>query len=355
MASDDRTELPTAKRLRDAKKKGQLPRSKDVTDAVQLVALTMVLAWVGPWMVQGLARATRQGLEDVGTLAQQPLTAGALTGTAVHMVLTLITLVAPVAFTAAVVSVGATTLQGGWNIATEAIRLDFTKLNPANGLKRLGFQRGGLDLIRMLLVVTTVGWLAYRVITDSLLQAPRLGMLPPAGAAALGWHDGLRLLRDCAIALAVFALGDYGVTRWRYTKSLKMTKQEVKDDYRLSEGSPEIKGRIRRAQRDAARRRMLSSVPQATVVITNPTHYAVALEYRRDAMAAPRVLAKGKDKLAARIREIAREAGVPIVENVPLAQALYKGAEVGDNIPGELFGAVAEVLAYLIRLKQIVL
>lgn len=355
MASDDRTELPTAKRLRDARRRGQLPRSKDVTDAMQLVALTIVLVWAGPWMVRGLARATRLGLENVGVMAQRPLVAGDLTTTALQMVTTLILLVSPIAATAAVSSIGATTLQGGWNIATEALRLDFSKLNPANGFKRLAFQRAGLDLLRMLLVVSVIVWLAYRVIAGSLVQAPRLGMLPPAGAAALAWADLLRMLRDCAVALAVFALGDYGLSRWRYTKSLKMTKQEVKDDMRLTEGSPETKGRIRRAQREAARRRMLSAVPKATVVITNPTHYAVALEYRREAMSAPRVLAKGKDKLAARIREIAREAGVPIVENVPLAQALYKGVEVGDQIPGELFGAVAEVLAYLIRLKQLAL
>lgn len=355
MASDDRTELPTAKRVRDARKRGQLPRSKDVTDALQLVGLTVALVWVGPWMAQGMAAGMRLGLEHVGEFAHRELALGDLTGLAVRTVTTLVLLVAPIAATAAILSVGATTAQGGWNIATEAIRFDFTKLNPANGLKRLGFQRAGIDLIRMLLVVAVIGWLVYRVIRDGVLQSPRLGMLPPAGAAALGWTDMLRMLRDCAVALAVFALADLGVARWRYTKSLRMTKQEVKDDMRLTEGSPETKGRIRRAQRDAARRRMLSAVPKATVVITNPTHFAVALEYRREAMAAPRVVAKGQDKLALRIREIAREAGVPIVENKPLAQALYKGVEVGELIPSELFGAVAEVLAYLMRLKQLVL
>ena len=355
MATDDRTELPTAKRLREARRRGQMPRSKDVTDAVQLVPLTIVLVWAGPWLVRGLARATRLGIENAGDMALRPLAAGDLTNTALQMVMTLIMLVSPLALTAAAVSVGAATLQGGWNIATEALRLDFTKLNPANGLKRLGFQRAGFDLVRMLLVVAVIVWLTYRVIAASLMQAPRLGMLPPAGAGALAWADLLGMLRDCGIALAIFALGDYGLSRWRYTKSLKMTKQEVKDDMRLTEGSPETKGRIRRAQREAARRRMLSAVPKATVVITNPTHYAVALEYRREAMSAPRVLAKGQDKLAARIREIAREAGVPIVENVTLAQALYRGVDVGDEIPGELFGAVAEVLAYLIRLRQLAL
>ncbi|MCU0256558.1 MAG: flagellar biosynthesis protein FlhB [Vicinamibacterales bacterium] len=355
MASDDRTELPTAKRLRDARKRGQLPRSKDVSEALQLVGLTIALVWAGPWMARGMASGVRLGIERMGELAHRELALGDLTGLAVGTVTGVILLVAPVAATAAVLAVGGNALQGGWNVASEAIRLDFTKLNPANGLKRLAFQHAGIDLVRMLLVVSVISWLAYRVVTDSVLQAPRLGMLPPLGAAALGWQDMLRMLRDCAVALALFALADLGVARWRYTKSLRMTKQEVKDDMRLTEGSPEIKGRIRRAQRDAARRRMLSAVPKATVVITNPTHFAVALEYRREAMAAPRVVAKGQDKLALRIREIAREAGVPIVENKPLAQTLYKSVEVGEFIPGELFGAVAEVLAYLMRLKQIVL
>lgn len=355
MAKGDRTELPTAKRLRDARKKGQLPRSKDVTDAVQLVGITIALAWVGPWMMQGLAQGLRVGLQHVGDAAHGELALGDLTTLAVRTATGVVMLVAPIAVVSAVLSVGATSVQGGWNIASEALRLDFTKLNPANGLKRLAFQRAGIDLLRMLLVVATIVWLAYRVIDDTVLQSPRLGMLPPAGAVSIGWGQVLRMLRDCALALAVFALGDYAVARWRYTKSLKMTKQEVKDDTRLTEGSPEIKARIRRVQREAARRRMLAAVPKATVVITNPTHFAVALEYRREAMSAPRVVAKGQDKLAARIREVAREAGVPLVENKTLAQALYKGVEVGETIPGELFGAVAEVLAYLMRLKQIVL
>lgn len=355
MASDDRTELPTAKRLRDARKRGQLPRSKDVTDAMQLVGLTIALVWLGPYLIRGLARGVRLGLERVGEMAQRQVSAGDLTIIASDTVFTAVALVGPIALTSIVLAVGTMSAQGGWNIATEAVKLDFTRLNPANGLKRLAFQRAGLDLVRMLLVVSVIVWLCHRVIKVIVLQAPWLGLLPPASAASEGWTSTLRMMRDCAVALAVVAIGDYGLSRWRYTKSLKMTKQEVKDDTRLTEGSPETKGRIRRAQRDAARRRMLSSVPKATVVITNPTEYAVALEYRREAMAAPRVVAKGRGPLAARIRAIARDAGVPIVENVPLAQALYRGTDIGDQIPGELFGAVAEVLAYLVRLKQLVL
>jgi flagellar biosynthesis protein FlhB len=153
----------------------------------------------------------------------------------------------------------------------------------------------------------------------------------------------------------VVAGADFFLQKWRYTQGLRMTKQEIKDESKMLEGNPEIKGRVRKMQREIARRRMLADVPKATVVITNPTHIAVALEYQRERMAAPKVLAIGGDLMAERIKKVAREHGVPIVENVALARALYANAEVGDSIPGDLFEAVAEVLAYLIKLKQLVL
>ena len=158
-----------------------------------------------------------------------------------------------------------------------------------------------------------------------------------------------------AWGLAFLSLGDYMLQRYRVMSQLKMSKQEVRDENKSNEGNPEVKGRVRAIQRDMARRRMLNDVPKATVVITNPTHFAVALEYRRGEMAAPKVLAKGADHIALKIRETARQHGVPIVENKPLAQALFKQAEVGDTIPGPLFAAVAGVLAQLVRLKQLVL
>ena len=159
-----------------------------------------------------------------------------------------------------------------------------------------------------------------------------------------------------AIAL-LLALGaaDFLVQRWRTASGLKMSKQEVKDEARSAEGSPELKARVRQVQREMSKRRMLKAVQTATVVVTNPTHYAVALHYDRASMVAPMVVAKGMDHMAAHIKELARKHGVPTVENVPLAQALYKGTEVGETIPGPLFGAVAEVLAYLVKLKQLVL
>jgi len=207
----------------------------------------------------------------------------------------------------------------------------------------------------MLLMVTALTYLAYRVTVTTMDEAGLYARLSPFAAGARGWEAASRLLKQSVLVMLVVGVADYGVQKWRLTKSLMMTKQEVKEDLKMTEGNPQIKARIRRIQYAMARRRMLAAVPKATVVITNPTHFAVALEYHRGAMSAPRVLAKGKGFLAQRIKAIAREHGVPMVENVPLAQALYKGAEVGEFIPAALFEAVAEVLAYLIRLKRLAL
>jgi flagellar biosynthetic protein FlhB len=187
------------------------------------------------------------------------------------------------------------------------------------------------------------------------LDVPRLSWLSPADAARNGWSHVTTLLWQSALAMLGLSAGDYALQYWRLWSSLKMTKQEVKDENRSNEGNPEVKARVRRVQREMSRSRMLKAIKSATVVVTNPTHYAVALEYRRDRMSAPLVVAKGADFMAARIRELAREYSVPIVENVSLAQALFKGVEIGEPIPGPLFGAVAEVLAYLVRIKQLML
>jgi flagellar biosynthesis protein FlhB len=258
----------------------------------------------------------------------------------------------PLALATAVAVVAFTSVQSGLTFASEALGIHWSRLNPATGVKRL-FGRLGLDLVKMLILVAVLGWLSWRVVSGTLTESSAYARMAPANAAAVGWSHLTELLRHSVVALAVVGGADYLAQRWRLERSLRMTKQEVRDDQRMSEGNPEIKARVRRLQREVARRRMLASVPKATVVITNPTHYAVALEYRRDEMPAPRVLAKGKDALAARIREIARQHEIPIVENVPLARSLYRGVEVDEFIPAELFGAVAEVLAYLIKLKQL--
>jgi len=353
--AEDRTEQPTARRRRDARRKGQIARSRDVEAVAQLVAVTLVLVWAGRHGLVGMGALLRAGLER---LARGPSTAidpGELAQLATGGAVALGVIVAPVAVAAAGATLLAAAAQGGWNVATEALTPDWQRLSPANGIRRFGFSRAGFDLLKVAIAITLLSWVTVRVVLSMLDASMTLGRAHPVTAAAAGWAFAERLLIQSTIALSVVAGGDYLLQRWRLSKSLRMTKQEVRDDMRLIEGNPEVKARVRRLQRDMARRRMLTAVPKATVVVTNPTHYAVALLYQRDRMAAPQVVAKGRDLLAQRIRDLAREHGVPIVENVPLAQALYRGVEVGESIPADLFGAVAEVLAYLVRLKQLVL
>lgn len=353
--ADDRTEQPTARRRRDARRKGQIARSRDLVQAGSLAASVFTLAFAGQWMMERIGRTMAAQLGRIDRFPGADLGNAELGRIVAENGATLALVTAPVALAAAISTLALFTAQGGWNMATEALQLNFGKLNPAQGFKRLGFSAGGIDTLKMVLLVVVLAFLAYRVTVATIAESAMFARLSPFDAGIRGWEAAARLLKQASIFLLAVGLADYGVQRWRLTKSLKMTKQEVKEDHKMTEGNPEVKSRIRRIQYAMARRRMLAAVPKATVVITNPTHFAVALEYHRGAMTAPRVLAKGKGFLAQRIKAIAREHGVPMVENVPLAQALYKGAEVGDFIPAALFEAVAEVLAYLIRLKRLAL
>lgn len=352
---EDRTEKPTARRLRDARKKGQVARSRDLGQAVGLVAILGVLGWSGGRLMDGLGDVIRRGLEQMGRMPTRDLAPGDLSPIVFDGLRTLAVLVGPLACTAAIAIVATHTAQGGWVFASEALQANWSRLNPANNWKRLGPSMAGADLVKMAVTVTALGVLAYQGVRSELFTSEHLARLAPLEAARAGWGDAMHLLRLSVVVLVAVGAADYGLQRWRLMSSLKMTRQEVLDDHRLTEGNPEIKARVRRIQATMARRRMLTAVPRATVVVTNPTHYAVALEYRRGEMVAPRVLAKGRGFVAMRIKELARQHGVPMVENVPLAQALFKTAEVGDTIPAALFEAVAEVLAYLIRLKQLVI
>ena len=352
--SDDRTEKPTAKRLQDARNRGQVARSRDLNDAFHLGAALMVLAYWGPSMVSGLGTVMAMGLTRVGDARHQAITSGEVVNLAIQGVMQIGWLVAPLAIAALVATAASTQAQGGFIIATEALKFDLTRLNPASGFKRLAPSQAGITLVKTLIaasVVGTVAWIAVRGLID---EAPRFALLTPVAAGLDAWTYTVSFLKKSVITLLALAGGDFAVQKWRTTSSLKMTKQEVKDDMKNQEGNPEIKARVRRVQREMIRKRMLAAVPKATVVITNPTHYAIALKYERG-LAAPEVVAKGADALALKIRTIAREHGVPIVENPPLARAIYRQVEVGEHIPGDLFEAVAEVLAYLIRLKQLVL
>jgi len=355
MSTQERSEQATSKKLTDARKRGQVARSRDLALAGASVVATIALGRFGERLFMGLAERVSGELTHFGDAPLRPVVPGDLMSLVVADGVLLANLVGPIALSTMVAGVLVHGFQGGWIFTTETLQLNWSRLNPANNAKRFGMSQSGLDTIKTFASVAVIAWLGWLTVASVLEQSVQLAWLTPESSALFGWQQTEDLLWRVAWALGALALADYGLQRFRFMQSMKMTKQEVKEEHLQQEGRPEVKGRIRRIQREMARRRMLSDVKRATVVITNPTHFAVALEYRRGSMAAPLVLAKGADHLALAIRERAREHGVPIVENKPLAQALYRTAEVGQFIPGDLFTAVAEVLAQLIRLRQLVL
>jgi len=349
----EKTEKPSEKKLREAREKGQVARSRDVGVAFTSLAVTGMLVWFGPLMIQHLMDRMTSLLTAVGQMAGREVSSEDLTALVLSNGALIGLLVGPVAAVAAVISVASSAAQGGLRFSATPLQVDWSRLSPATGFSRLVPSKSGVDTLKAIvtaIALVAVAWPAGRALT---LDSMRFPWMSPEGAAASGWSHIVRLLWQAGFALLAIGGADYGVQLWRYYSGLKMTKQEIRDEGKSSEGSPEVKGRVRRMQRDMGRRRMLTATATATVVVTNPTHYAVALEYKREVHSAPVVVAKGRNLLAQRIRGIARENGVPIIENPPLARALHSGAEVGDTIPAALFGAVAEVLAYLIRIKQL--
>ncbi|HLY67407.1 MAG TPA: EscU/YscU/HrcU family type III secretion system export apparatus switch protein, partial [Chloroflexota bacterium] len=243
-------------------------------------------------------------------------------------------------------------VQVGFHVTPKAIRPKLSKLNPLSGLQRLFTVRSLGELVKSLLKLFIVGFLCWKVIDDHLLALMQLSDGDfRLGMAAIG-AVAMELVLKVGAAYIVLASADYAFQKWQFEKSIKMTKQEIKEEARSQELAPELKSRIRQVQRNLARRRMMQRVPQADVVITNPTHLAIALQYDASKMAAPKVIAKGQRLIAEQIKEIARAHGVPLVENKPLAQALYRAVGVDQEVPRELYKATAEVLAFIYRLKQ---
>jgi flagellar biosynthesis protein FlhB len=354
-SSHEKTEKPTPKRLRDAREKGQVARRHDLVAAMALLAVTAVMVRTGASGLTRLEARISEGLTRMGEGARGSIATTDLIRLLTSDLLLLGIVVGPWLLTAAAVAVGGHLAQTGWIFSPERLTPDWTRLSPSKGLARLKPSQSWLDLLKTILAATAVGVISYHVVSGVLAESPQYAWMPAHIAAAEGGVAVRNLLYQVGFALVAVGAADYGLQWWRLNMSLRMTKQEIKEEFRSSDGNPEIKARVRKVQREMNRSRMLRAVKTATVVITNPTHYAVALEYRRGVMSAPVVVAKGQDHMAARIRAAARDSSVPIVENVSLARALYAGADVGDTIPADLFGAVAEVLAYLVRIKQLML
>jgi flagellar biosynthetic protein FlhB len=260
--------------------------------------------------------------------------------------------VVPILLATLMCSIVANVMQGGLVFSAQALGFHFEKLNPKNGFGRIFSKNGLMELFKSLLMLIAIGIISYHVISQYLPIFPRLVLMDVKKLVYWTAYISYEVFIRVAILLIIMAIADFMFQKYRFKEQLKMTKQEIRDEFKETEGDPTTKGRIRRIQRELARKRMMAEVPNADVVITNPTHYAVALSYKMDSMDAPKVIAKGVGFLALKIKELAQEHDIPLVENKPLAQTLYKTVEVGESIPNSLYKAVAEILAYIYKAKN---
>ncbi len=342
--SQEKTEQPTEKKLEDARKKGNTPKSKEISSVAVLFGGGIAALFTGRIAYERF----RQVLEHFWENGFRPGIDGAL---AMDVAMQFLVIASPVLIATLVLSVAANVLQTkGFVFSLESIQPSFSKLNPLEGLKRMFSVRSLVELIKSVIKFALVTYVIYSVLNSRQGQIAQLGGMEPLEIGQIiGSIASAVLFRVCTIMLLLSVL-DYWHQNWQFTKDLMMTKQEIKEEHKQAEGNPQIKSRIRSMQRALIRKRMMAQVPKATVVITNPTHYAVALFYAPK-MEAPKVLAKGKDLIALKIIEIARKHRVPVHQNPPLARALYQQVEVDATIPVALYRAVAKVLAYIYQQK----
>jgi flagellar biosynthetic protein FlhB len=348
--NDSKTEKPTTRRLQKARQKGQVARSKEVPAAAVLLGGLLVVNYLGAGIFQGLKD---QLIEFLNLTPPRDLSFSYVRDLARTSLWRLTLLIMPTLFSVCILAVGANLIQTrGLVISWHQLGFHIEKLKPKNGFSRIFSKSGLIELIKSLALIFVVSYLSYQVIVEYLPLYPRLVLMD--ARQLLHW-TGLISYQVClrvGIFLMVLALADFAFQRHQFLEQLKMSKQEVKDDFKETEGDPFTRGRIRRIQREMARKRMMTDVPQADVVITNPTHYAVALSYTMEEMDAPKVIAKGVGFLAIKIKELAREHDIPTVENRELAQMLYKTVDVGAFIPANLYKAVAEILAYIYKIRN---
>jgi flagellar biosynthesis protein FlhB len=344
----EKSEEPTSKKLDDARKKGQVARSKELATMLIMIIASLWLMWLGPQMMVDFERMMIMGFSLERDHAFDMKRASDIIFAQFEAAMWL---VMPFILGMMVMAVVANILVGGWLFSTEVMAPKFSKLNPIAGIKRMFSLHALVELIKALLKFFFMSLLAILFIYSTLREVYHLGLIEvEPGLASAGDILAMALV-VMSLGLIVIAAIDVPYMIWKHNEDMKMTLQEVKDEFKQTEGNPEIKGRIRRMQQEMAMRRMMQDVPTADVIITNPEHYAVALKYDGDKMNAPIVLALGMDFMAAQIRSIATQNNIEIVRSPALARALYYNAEVGQIIPRQLFTAVAQILAMVFQLK----
>jgi flagellar biosynthesis protein FlhB len=343
-----KTEQPTSKKLDEARKKGSPPLSRDMTATVTLFVSIITLYGLGGHMLTTLRENSRDLLGNMGTFT---FTTASIHNLLLKEFLSIGATLAPFLILVMVAGIVGVVLQGSVSLSTERLEVKFDKLNPISGFKRIFRKDSLVEAVKSIIKIGIVGFVAYRILRDEMDSILYLTESDVSGIFAFVSHISYKIVLHSCGVMIVLAVLDLAFVKWSYQQDLKMTKEEVKKEHKDSEGDPHLKGKIRKMRYERAFRRLRQIIPTADVVVTNPTHYAVALKYDRGRMAAPFVIAKGADHLALRIKAMARESNVVLVENRFLARELYAQVKEGAEIPESLYVAVAELLAYVYGLK----
>lgn len=346
--SQEKTEKATPKKRSDTRKKGQVAKSSDLPGALILLFVTASFMMLGGYYKSKILALFGSFFQD--RLVME-ITTENVSALFLNLVWQALLFLLPIFAIVIVIGVIGNVAQFGFLLTGEPLKFKLSKLNPIEGFKRIFSMRSLIEFLKSILKVTIIGFMVYIVISQEWNNLLALSMMPIGAIFSFTAGLTLKLGIQIGAVLVVLAYLDYLYQKYEHEKSIKMSKQDIKDEHKKSEGDPLVKGRIRERQRKMALQRMMQEVPNADVVITNPTHFAIALKYDASKMEAPTILAKGMDHVALRIKEIAKEHGVITMENKPLARALYERAEIGDVIPNDLFQAVAEVLAHVYKLK----
>jgi flagellar biosynthesis protein FlhB len=345
----DRTERATPKKRQDAKQKGQVAKSQDINTAIGLLAVFMFLSFGTSLMGNHLFGILRHSFQDY---MQMDLTENNAHKIMVEVIKECAYILGPILLVALIAGVVSNFAQVGFLFSTESIQPKLEKLDPIKGFKRIFSLRSVIELLKSILKIVFVGTVTFIVLWRRIDEVLGLAFKTVGDSMKTVASLTLQMGFAASIALLFLAILDYLYQRFDYEKNLRMSKQDIKDEYKNSEGDPLIKSKIKQRQREMAMRRMMQEVPKADVIITNPTHYAICLKYDENQREAPFVIAKGVDLIAQKIKMIANEHEITMIENRPLARSLYDQAEIGDTIPEEFFKAVAEILAYVYRIKN---
>ena len=345
-SNEERTEQATPRRRLDAREKGQVAKSMELNATASMLA--GLLAWqaFGPRCAAQWQLLTAAHIRQAGVLTQ--MTPDAMQVVCRDSIREYLLLILPILLVSLVAGVATNILQSGFILSAQPLAWDFKRLDPFQGIARMFSSRAMMELVKSSAKASVVAYVIVEFFHQHIAEVIGITRQNPMLVGSMLGRLCLELLVRTSLALAVIALADYAFQRWQFEKQLRMTKQEVKEEFKRTEGDPQVKARMRQLQRQFARKRMMADVANATVIVTNPTHLAIALRYEPGVTPAPIVLAKGQRLVAERIKALARAKQIPVIENKPLAQALYAQCEIGDRIPLELYRSVAEVIAFVL-------